>query len=229
MSNAFNAWADEYKRYQNGQIGYFWPCETLVRMMKGSYIPDSNKDYNGKNVLDMGFGNGNNLMFLGTLGLNVHGAEVHKNICDIVGERLNSVGYQADLRVGTNREIPFDSDYFDYLVSWNVIHYESTEESIREAIKEYHRVLKPGGRFFISTTGPKHRILKGAQYLGHNRYLIGREGDFRKGEIYFYFGSEDNIRYYFGDLFSDVLVGRTNDFLMTESVDYFIITGVKKG
>jgi ubiquinone/menaquinone biosynthesis C-methylase UbiE len=144
-----------------------------------------------------------------------------------VTRRLERLGHRADLRVGTNTKLPFPDDEFDFLVSWNVLHYESTEAGIRAGLAEYRRVLKPGGRLFVSTTGPEHLILKGGTTLGGHRYRIEREDDFRKGEVFFYFDTPEYIRYYFGERFSEVLVGRTHDLLFTATLDWFIVTGVK--
>ena len=98
---------------------------------------------------------------------------------------------------------------------------------MKNAIEEYRRVLKPGGRFFISTTGPEHLILKDSRTLGAHRYQIGRADDFRKGQVFFYFDAPNYIQHYFAEHFKDVLVGRTHDLLFTATLDWFIITGVK--
>ena len=108
-----------------------------------------------------------------------------------------------------------------------MIHYEENEDNMLKAIQEYRRVLRPGGRFFLSTTGPEDQILEQSAILGAHRYEIGREVDFRKGEVYFYFDSSDYIKYYFSKFFSDVMVGRTRSHLMTQVVDAFVATGVK--
>jgi len=89
-------------------------------------------------------------------------------------------------------------------------------------------VLKPGGRLLLSTTGPEHKILDGGETLGGHRYRIGRRDDFRTGEIHFFFDAPDYIHHYFGDAFRDVLVGRTHDRLFTATLDWWIVTAVKR-
>jgi len=140
---------------------------------------------------------------------------------------LARYGYVAELRTGTNRHLPFQDNEFDLLVSWNVIHYENNEAAIREAVSEYYRVLKLRGRFILSTTGPDHMILRNSETLGGHRYRIGQPDDFRRGQVYFYFDAPNYIRFYFGEKFHDILVGRTRDFLMTQTQDYWIVTGMK--
>jgi 2-polyprenyl-3-methyl-5-hydroxy-6-metoxy-1,4-benzoquinol methylase len=126
-----------------------WPSETLIRLFKSNYIPGLNKNYQGKKVLDVSFGNGNNLIFLASLGLRLHGTEVHEDICAMVQAKLEKLGYETDLRVGTNRHLPFANDEFDFLVSWNVLHYEDNESAVREAIAEYHWSLNPAVDFSL--------------------------------------------------------------------------------
>jgi ubiquinone/menaquinone biosynthesis C-methylase UbiE len=225
--NAFEAWAECYRDAAEAGIELMWPSETLVRLFKGHYVPGLSKDYAGKKLLDVSVGNGNNLIFLATLGLELYGTEVLPDMCTAAMERLAKVNVKVDMRPGLNQSLPFEDNTFDFLTSWNVLHYEPTEADILAALAEYRRVLKPGGRVFVSTTGPEHMILAGAQTLGGHRYQIGREDDFRKGEVFFYFDAPNYIKHYFGQHFQEVLVGRTHDFLLTDTLDWFIVTAVK--
>jgi len=220
-------WTTFYVEARRTGVDLSWPSETLVRLMRGSYIPNLDREYRGKRALDVGFGSGNNLVFLASLGLEVYGVEVTKQVCALAHERLSRLGIAADLRVGTNRHLPFPDGFFDVLISWNVIHYEDTERKMEAAIREYARVLKPGGRFFLSTTGPEDMILQNADTVDCHRYRIGRGDDFRKGQVFFYFDAPNYVQLFFRRAFQDVLVGRTRDQLMTQTLDFFVVTGVK--
>jgi SAM-dependent methyltransferase len=224
MTDAFSQWKYFYS-IQGTTLQY--PSETLIRIMKGNYIQGLNKDYLGKKVIDIGFGHGNNLFFLSQLGLDLYGIEVHEEICRLTSEGLSNLGIKADLRQGTNRNIPFPDNHFDFLVSWDVIHYEANEEGIREAIQEYHRILKPGGRFFLSTVGLENAILAGAIPMGAHEYKIIREDDFREGETFFCFDNVRYIEHYFAEYFKSIMTGRTTSELFSRTVDCFIATGVK--
>ena len=184
-----------------------WPSETLVRLFKGDYIAGMGRDFVGKSVLDISFGAGNNLGFLHSLGLDCFGTEVTQEICDLAIDRFKKSGIRATLKVGTNKTLPFEDNKFDFLVSWNVLHYEDCESDIIDGIHEYKRVLKPGGRFFLSTTGPDHQILENSKTLGCHLYEIGLESEFRKGQVYFYFDAPNYIHHYFGTVFK---IGRAH-------------------
>ena len=227
MRDSFNEWENVYKNYNKNDEGYLWPSETLIRLLKGEYIANIDKNYKGKKVLDIGFGNGNNLVLLSSLQMKTYGIEVTEEICEIVKNKLKKIGHEVNLKSGTNQNIPFPNEFFDYIVSWNVIHYEKSENDIQKALKEYSRVLKQGGRFLISTTGPESKILKNSIKLENHRYKIGREDDFRKGEIFYYFDDKNNIKENFKKQFKNVKIGRTLNRLIDNTIDYFIITGLK--
>jgi len=225
---AFESWAAAYRQFAHEGAELAWPSETLVRLFKGPYVTGlDHRTLNGKAVLDVGFGNGNNLTFLGSLGLDLAGTEVHEDLCTAASNRLSKMGFIADLRVGTNRSLPFDDDTFDFLVSWNVLHYEDDEAGILAALAEYRRVLAPKGRLFLSTTGPEHKILRDGTTLGNHRYRIGRDDDFRKGQTYFYFDAPNYLRFYFERFFDELQIGRTHDELFTETLDWWLVTGTK--
>ena len=228
QESPFEKWARTYRAFAEQGTELMWPSETLVRLFKGDYVSGLDRCYSGKSVLDVGFGSGNNLILEADLGLSLHGTEVDESICTAVLKKLQSLGHDADLRVGTNQNIPFEDNEFDFLVSWNVIHYEDSEEDILSAIAEYHRVLKPGGRLFVSTTGPDHKILKDSKTLAPHRHLIRRDDDFRKGQVFYYFDTAEFAHQCFSTQFSNVSVGRTHDCLMTETLDWFIVSAVKE-
>jgi SAM-dependent methyltransferase len=221
----FIEWRDYYLQKQEALRS--WPDETLIRIFKGPYLSNYNLEFKDKNILDIGFGNGESFIFLKSMGLNIFGTEVDQNVCDKVSNWAISNNIDVDLRVGVNTKIPYPDNHFDYLVSWNVLHYEDNEEDILKGLSEYNRVLKPGGRIFISTTGPEHKILKDSEKLGSNRYLIKREDDMRKGQTFFYFDNRSEIKRIFSKSFKDILIGRTHSELFTDTLDWFIITAVK--
>ncbi|MDP7191469.1 MAG: class I SAM-dependent methyltransferase [Alphaproteobacteria bacterium] len=225
--DAFKKWAAAYDRFRQEGQALAYPSETLVRLFKGDYVPGLAKDFSGKSVLEVGVGNGNNAVFMASLGLEVCGTEVQQEICDSTSSLFDQLGCQGNFQVGVNRNLPFEDSQFDFLVSWNVLHYEDNEAHVEAGIREYARVMKPGGRLFLSTTGPEHKILEDSESLGPHRYRIGRDDDFRKGQVFFYFDDADSINLFFGKVFKDVMVGRVHDRLFTATFDCLIVTAVK--
>ena len=225
MDTAYSKWRNFYCQKKKGLM---YPNETLVRFFKGTYMPAYKPNYEGMKVLDVGFGTGNNSMFLGSLGMKLFGVEVGQEICKEGMKKLKSLGLKADFRVGTNSDLPFEDNSFDYLVSWDVIHYEGSEKKIIKAVEEYHRVLKPGGWLFLSTVAPQHTILQGSEVVGAHCYEIGLESDFRRGQVFFYFDSPRYIEHYFSKRFSKIRIGRVTLEYFTYTNDTFILNAVNK-
>ncbi len=228
MISPAESWAKAYKQYSNDGSELRWPNETLIRLLKSpEYIPDLHRQpLAGRSILDVGFGNGNSLPLFHSLGLRISGTEIHQEIVAAGKEKMSLIGIEADLRVGSNTALPFADGTFDLLVSWNVLHYEDNEDAILKGIKEYARVLKPGGRVILSTTGPEHKILEGATRIAPHRYRIGRPGEFRAGQVYYYFDDAECTARAFATAFREVEVGRTLDRLFRHTLDWFIVTAV---
>ena len=225
--NMVNSWVKAYRREQATGVELAYPSETLVRLFKGDYVTGNKLVLDGKSVIDVGFGNGNNMLLMHDLGMRVSGVEIDQDICDMASTRFAGIGLEFDLRVGANESIPFEDNSFDYLVSWNVLHYEGSEEGIESGILEYARVLKKGGRLFLSTTGPTHKILHNGETQGNHLYKIGRPDDFRKGQVHFFFDNENYLNYYFSLRFKELQFGRIEDHLFKEKLDWLLVTGIK--
>jgi ubiquinone/menaquinone biosynthesis C-methylase UbiE/acyl carrier protein len=228
-TNMAKGWAACYQIYKDRGHDLCYPSETLIRLLKGTYLTGQHLSLKGQSVLDVGFGNGNNFPLYYDMGLKVSGVEIHQQILQQARETFQSFG-SLDLRIGTNQELPYDDNHFDFLVSWNVLHYEAQENGIIKSLKEYARVLKPTGRLLLSTTGPDHLILNGAKKIGQHQNEITVKSDFRCGQVHFNFGNKDYIEYYFQSDFKGLKIGRVHDALFdaTSILDWWIITGIKK-
>ncbi len=228
MEKKFYKNQNEYSKNLIKEKRHFgYPSEILIMLMKGNYIKGLDKQYNDKKVLDMGFGWGNNIPFLRTLGLDIYGTEINKDMIDDAYEIMKRKKIKCNLKIGTNTNIPFKDNMFDYLISWNVIHYETSEKDINRALNEYARVLKPGGRFFIQTGTPNHFIWENSKSVGKHLRVIGREDDYRKGKILYYFGSKKHLNEFLSRKFDNVQIGQCTDDLFVKKFDLFVATGIK--
>jgi SAM-dependent methyltransferase len=87
---------------------------------------------------------------------------------DISGEGLRhceawlaSAGQGAELRQASMRQLPFPDDAFDAALSFGVFYYASAA-GMKEAVRELHRVLRPGGlAFVVVRTDADYRFGKG--------------------------------------------------------------------
>jgi SAM-dependent methyltransferase len=133
-----------------------YPPEAVIRMFLGNFpnlnfVPEINK-----RILDLGFGEGRNFPFFNEIGLESYGVEINKNQIEHTESILNKYSIDAELKLGTNQNIPFKDSFFDYILSWNSSYYMTNGDVINTTInvKEFARVLKKTGDLLISI--PKH-------------------------------------------------------------------------
>jgi ubiquinone/menaquinone biosynthesis C-methylase UbiE len=95
-------------------------------------------------VLDLGCGDGRHLIFLGKLGYEMYGLDFAPTALNHSKERLDREGLQVELKCGDMSQLPWPDQYFDAIVSIRVLHH-NTIVSVRKALDEICRVLRPGG------------------------------------------------------------------------------------
>ncbi|TMP72602.1 hypothetical protein CWB76_02710 [Pseudoalteromonas sp. S1609] len=136
---------------ENTEIAY--PPEAVIRIFLGQFpkLEFLDKNFQGKKILDVGFGDGRNFPLFNRLGLLSSGVEITKDIVNNASERKEFKGQELDLRIGSCEEIPFEANMFDYLISWNSSYYMSSESfDYQKHIDEFVRVTKPKGYLIVS-------------------------------------------------------------------------------
>jgi ubiquinone/menaquinone biosynthesis C-methylase UbiE len=218
-------WSQFYTKITSGDYPK-WPNETILKLFFGTYLKSKTFIKSGQTLLDVGCGTGQNFTPFLEKGLDCYGVEVHPDLCELTEHLFKERGLSVSVKYGNNQNLPFENEYFDYLLSLNVIHYEPTEEDMKKAIEEHARVLKKGGKFFLMTVGPEHIIYRQAKALGNHLYEIA-DFDFRNGQTFFYF---DNIKYveqYLSPYFSSIEFGRVTENLMERPLDFLIAVATK--
>jgi 2-polyprenyl-3-methyl-5-hydroxy-6-metoxy-1,4-benzoquinol methylase len=106
-------------------------------------------DVEGLDVLDAGCGPGIYAEELLARGARVTGFDASQPMVELARQRL---GTRADIRQATlGDRLPYDDESFDAAVCALVIHH--VDERVA-AYREIHRVLRPTGRFVLSTVHP---------------------------------------------------------------------------
>ena len=217
QSEEWNQWSENMVKGNYPK----WPNEPMLKTLFGSYSSAPIKPQPNWKVLDVGCGFGNNLVPFAELGCECHGVEIHPDMVKLSEEILGKRGYKAEIQEGINRKLPYPDGHFDLLLSVATIHYEGTEENVLAALREFRRVVKPGGLIYIATAGPAHEIYCRAEMLGDHRYRI-RDYDFRNGQEFFFFDNEKYLQYYCAQVFQGVEVGRIKEELFGFNVDHII-------
>ena len=102
--------------------------------------------YCGKKVLEVGVGAGTDHLQFARAGALLSGVDLTDAAIEMVAKRLALEGLKSDLRRSDAENLPFESDSFDYVYSWGVLHHTPDTE---KALAEVHRVCKPGGKVCI--------------------------------------------------------------------------------
>ncbi len=96
-------------------------------------------------VLELAVGTGRNLSFYGE-DVRVTGIELSPEMLALARRRADELGSDADLRLGDAQELEFAEESFDTVVITLGL---CTIPDDRQAVREAHRVLRPGGRLLL--------------------------------------------------------------------------------
>jgi SAM-dependent methyltransferase len=133
-------------------------------------------DVRGRRVLDAGCGSGAHAAELIARGAAVTGMDLSAGLVEIARERL---GPGVPVHVGDlSQPLPFGESAFDLVLSSLVMHYIGDWEP---TLREFHRVLAPGGRLVFSTHHPfmDMRISGSDDYFGRYQFTEEWERDGR--------------------------------------------------
>jgi SAM-dependent methyltransferase len=202
--------------YDRRSPTHVYAVEFVVRAFLGSYprLPNERRDYRGRNVLDLGCGDGRNLPLLHNLGMRVHAVEISQQICDQTRRRMEALGVEVDIRVGRNHQIPFADGHFEELLACHACYYVDPGTTFNDNLAEIARVLQVGGRFVFSAPMPSTYILRDAVERGEGHYEVANDPyGLRNGYVLKCFADEDDIARGLSPYFDDFAVGCCrNDF-----------------
>ena len=203
MTNLRDSEAGKWSGYYEDLDSMMSPNEYLLKMLVASY-PEKEDYKNGKSwrtafnkqkCLDLGCGDGRNCVLIDKLGMEIYATEISDSICNKVISNLGSLGIQVEsknIKTGFNNEIPFASNTFDLVVSWNGIYYlDHAEQDILENFSEVSRVMKPNALFICSVPAPKCYSLTGSVSVGKYSRKIAPSGLHNWGG-----GLQDGTYYY---------------------------------
>ena len=137
-------WANFHK--EKAKTNYpKWPNEPMLKVLFGNYLKRPVQIQPEFKVLDVGCGFGNNLLPFLDMGCECYGMEIDQAIVELAQNIQQDRGVKSIVCQGSNQTIPYENHFFDLILSINTIHYEVSEENVMAALREFWRVLKPGG------------------------------------------------------------------------------------
>lgn len=217
MNKQKDAWNQAYK-VESDVNGVTFPSEYVIRMFKGSYPKcDLSKlcgGFQSKSILDISCGGiGRDIIVFKQVGFeHIAATEITQDIVNEVKIQCNRMGIDVDARVGNNRQLPFHDGEFDFVLSWNVCYYFDHIMDFSSHVKEYARVLKPGGVLVFSIPKASCFIYKNCILQGNGLVKITSDPfNVRNGIILKRFDGEGDIEATFGTHFKDFTFGSIND------------------
>ena len=96
-------------------------------------------------ILDVGCGTAHLTSWIKEKGFEVYGIEPSNEMYQYAKMNFPDI----EIKQAISSEIPYPDSYFDLIVAFEVLRYLDKEEN-RKSFKEFHRVLKTDGHFFIT-------------------------------------------------------------------------------
>lgn len=203
-----------------------YPPEHLVRFVARNF--SAANDRSAVRLLEIGCGPGPNVWFMAREGYAAHGIDGSTVAVERAKQRLASEGLSADLRAGDFAQLPWPDSTFDGAIE-NVSLYSNPAAAIDRALKEVHRVLKPGARFISTFFSDRTWGYGQGQMIERDGFVDLREGPLA-GAGFCLFLNRGRVSEIF-HAFVDVAVERASWTLNDEQhlVELLVITCRKEG
>lgn len=178
-------------------INQVYPSVFALKMFLGKN-PDLDlrgEDFSGKSILDIGFGDGRDLVLFHSLGFDVFGVEVQKKVVEHTQKKFKKFGIKSTLTVGYNDETGFEQNSFDYVYSNAALMYLRSEVSnIHGTLSHIYDILKTGGRLLGTFTSFDSHITRDSSKIDKNR-IICKDPFYkqREGQIYWLHSSKEEV------------------------------------
>ncbi|MBD1393258.1 class I SAM-dependent methyltransferase [Mucilaginibacter sp. ZB1P21] len=130
-------------------------------------------------ILDVGCGNGRNLVYFLQNGSEVYGIDPNPEAVtqlQVMAKILRSDNATGNFIIGTAEDMPFEHNSFDLVICNAVLHFAEDSNHFDAMLRSIWKVLKPGGYFFArlaSDIGIEHLVTP----LGNSRYLLPDESE----------------------------------------------------
>ncbi|MFX0051951.1 MAG: class I SAM-dependent methyltransferase [Candidatus Hermodarchaeota archaeon] len=195
-----NVWEEIYKKNEMLSI----PAHPLIEKISELFLENE-----VERILDLGCGGGRHLIYLASKGFDVYGLDIAPTGLVHTLHVLSEKKLPAHLTFHDMYNLPYDNDYFDALISVQVIHHNKIS-NIHIVIQEIRRVLRTGGLVWITVPVSKDLIANKFEEIEPRTFipLNGRE----KGLIHHYFTHEELVAVFSGFSTIELKVDKFNHY-----------------
>ncbi|MFX1281551.1 MAG: class I SAM-dependent methyltransferase [Promethearchaeota archaeon] len=159
----------------------------------------------GNRILDCGAGGSDpKLAFFKENGFEVYGIDISEDQIKGAIEYSERNNVKLNIIKGDMRKIPYNSDFFDYIYSYNSIFHLSKKDS-GIAVIEMHRVLKKNGLCYLNFLSVDDKWSKEGDEINPGE-LITKEGD---KEYFHSYYDDDEPDIYFKENFEIIYKEKT--------------------
>lgn len=133
-----------------------WPryYDSMVQLLSiGQWEKWENRvfdDLSGKRILEIGSATGNLLTRMAKKGYVVTGIELSQGMAFEARRRMKDAGYDVDILTQSVYKLPFKNETFDCIVMTFIL---AEIEHLSDAISEWKRILKRGGKIIVIAGG----------------------------------------------------------------------------
>ncbi len=123
-----------------------WPSGKILE----KFIPY--QLFENKKILEIGCGAGLVSSHIAKSGAKLTAIDITSNSINFTKKRFKFENLNANIIKMDAENVNFEDNYFDYIVSWGVIHHSG---NMKKILSEIYRVLKPGGKAYIMVYNKK--------------------------------------------------------------------------
>lgn len=139
---------ENFVEYGAGGVEFFKQYDDFRYRTEGHILTELDKiDFQNKDVLEIGIGQGADAMQIVKRGANYHGIDLTETSVCRIKERFEyfNIPYK-EVQVANAENIPYPENTFDIVYTHGVIHHSPNIEKI---VDEIYRVLKPNGKAVV--------------------------------------------------------------------------------
>lgn len=227
MENVQKTYTDFHERKHSKHV---YPTEWVIRTILGKYpnLHLNTGSYKNSKILDLGFGDCRNMPLLNNCDFDIYGVDISDEIVTLGKKTLTELGISATLKRGVNTNIPFDENYFDFLLACHSCYYVDKDTTFNDNLKEIFRVQKSGAFFIASLPAPNNFILKDCKRLDKGHVIITNDiYGLRNGYIFKTFEDEEEIIKTFSPYFKNITICKCEDNFWGVQINFFIVVANK--
>ncbi len=151
-----------------GQKGILHPSEDLIRLIARGSIAAKEP---GEAALDFGVGDGRHVEYLMSLGYHVTGTDVAPSSLEVTKRLFKDNDKFRGFLLDNSPELPVADGAFSLVVAWEVLHWLGTPELFLKGMREFMRVLRPGGVILLTMPTEDHYLKRYSLEIGKSTYF----------------------------------------------------------